>query len=107
MLFESFRKLLGSKRDKKARRKMFVPQVDVLEDRRLLAAVTRFVDDSYTPGQLNATHFNSIQVAVTAAQKVFEVAQLETQAAANHFCCPRHIFQPQRGHGDGRRPNRD
>ena len=67
MLFESFRKLLGSKRDKKARRKMFVPQVDVLEDRRLLAAVTRFVDDSYTPGQLNATHFNSIQVAVTAA----------------------------------------
>jgi parallel beta-helix repeat protein len=67
MLLKALRSLFRSKRAKMARRKSFVPQVDVLEDRRLLASVTRLVDDSYTPAQLNATHFNSIQLAVNAA----------------------------------------
>jgi len=68
MLFESLRRLVSRKRVKNTRRKTFVPQVDILEDRRLLAAVTRFVDDSYHPGQLNSTHFNTIQEAVDAAK---------------------------------------
>src|SRR3954468_5295156 len=68
MLFESLRKVWKSrKRAKNARRATFMPQVDMLEDRRLLAAVTRLVDDDYTPAQVNSTHFTSIQAAVDAA----------------------------------------
>src|SRR5258706_7576621 len=69
MLFESLKKMLVSRKGgKNARHTTFVPQVDLLEDRRLLAAVTRFVDDNYTPAQVNSTHFTSIQAAVDAAK---------------------------------------